>query len=70
MDWNILNLQGPTMNHKTSQIFLLIISMACEAIIACERQLNIMDQKYGNGDYGTSLACGAKAIQNAIQVRY
>ncbi|XP_071878548.1 folliculin [Bombus fervidus] len=67
MDWNVLNFQGPTMNHKTSQTFLLIISMASEAIIACERQLNIMDQKYGNRDYGTSLACGAKAIQNAIQ---
>lgn len=54
------------MNYETGQAFLSIISMACEAIIVCTKQLNKMDQEYG--DYGTSLARGAKAIQNDIQV--
>ncbi|KAF3422236.1 hypothetical protein E2986_13376 [Frieseomelitta varia] len=68
IDCSVLNLQGPIMNYETSQAFLSIISMACEAILACEKQLNKMDQKkYGNGDYGTNLARGAEAIKNAIQ---
>lgn len=54
------------MNYETGQAFLSIISMACEAIIVCTEQLNKMDKEYG--DYGTSLARGAKAIQNDIQV--
>lgn len=65
INWYDLNLQGPTMNYETGQAFLSIISMACEAIIVCTEQLNKMDQEYGN--YGTSLARGAKAIQNDIQ---
>ncbi|KOX77358.1 Putative 3,4-dihydroxy-2-butanone kinase [Melipona quadrifasciata] len=68
IDCNVLNLQGPIMNYKTSQVFLSIISMACEAVLTCEKQLNKMDQKkYGNGEYGTNLARGAEAIKNAIQ---
>ncbi|KAK9310259.1 hypothetical protein QLX08_000285 [Tetragonisca angustula] len=68
IDCSVLNLQGPVINYETSQAFLSIISMACEAILTCEKQLNKMDQKkYGNGDYGTNLARGAEAIKNAIQ---
>lgn len=71
IDCSASNLQGPIMNYETSQAFLSIISMACEAILTCEKQLNKMDQKiYGNGDYGTNLARGAEAIKNAIQVSY
>ncbi|XP_017795617.1 PREDICTED: uncharacterized protein LOC108577040 [Habropoda laboriosa] len=67
VDWSNINLQGPIINHENSQIFLSVISMACKAIIACTKQLNKMDQEFGDGNYGTSLACGAKAIQDAIQ---
>lgn len=63
-----VNLQGPTMSPESSHTFLFVISMACKAIIACTKQLNTIDEKFGNGDYGTSLACGAKAIEIAIQV--
>ncbi|CAK9797057.1 Triokinase/FMN cyclase [Anthophora quadrimaculata] len=67
VDWSNINLQGPIINHENSQIFLSVISTACEAIIACTKQLNKMDQEFEDGDYGTHLACGAKAIQDAIQ---
>ncbi|CAK9833369.1 Triokinase/FMN cyclase [Anthophora retusa] len=67
VDWSNINLQGPIINHGNSQIFLSVISTACEAIIACTKQLNKMDQEFEAGDYGTHLACGAKAIQDAIQ---
>lgn len=42
--------------------------MACKAIIACTRQLNKIDEEFGNGDYGAMLAHGATAIEAAIQV--
>nr|XP_033328809.1 uncharacterized protein LOC117221741 [Megalopta genalis] len=61
------NLQGPSMCHETSKKFISIILTACEAIIACMNQLNILDQEYGKGDYGTNLANGALAIKDAIQ---
>ena len=62
-----INIQGPIISYETAQLFLSVISMACEAIIACTNQLNKMDQQFGNGDCGTSLARGANAIQHAIQ---
>ncbi|CAL7935787.1 unnamed protein product [Xylocopa violacea] len=62
-----INLRGPIMNHEVGQAFLTVISMACAAIIACKKQLDKMDEQYGNGDYGSRLARGAKAIQDAIQ---
>nr|XP_012137740.1 PREDICTED: dihydroxyacetone kinase 2-like isoform X3 [Megachile rotundata] len=61
------NIHGPIFSYKTSQVFLSIISMACEAIIACTKQLNKMDEQFGNGNCGTSLARGANAVQQAIQ---
>ncbi|KZC11616.1 Dihydroxyacetone kinase 2 [Dufourea novaeangliae] len=60
-------LQGPLMGYETGQTFLSIISIACEAVIACTKQLNTLDQEFGNGMYGTSLARGAQAIKDAIQ---
>ncbi|XP_076683515.1 putative dihydroxyacetone kinase isoform X3 [Andrena cerasifolii] len=62
-----ITLQGPMLSHETGQTFLLVISMACKAIIACTRQLNKIDEEFGNRDYGTTLAHGATVIEAAIQ---
>lgn len=53
--------------HNVS-VFLIILTFACEALIACARQLDIMDEESGNGDYGTKLASSANAIKIAIKV--
>ncbi|XP_017892386.1 probable dihydroxyacetone kinase [Ceratina calcarata] len=60
-------LRGPTLEYNTGEAFLKVISTGCEALIACARQLNIMDKEHGNGDYGTRLAHAAEAVQDAIQ---
>ncbi|XP_031826521.1 folliculin [Nomia melanderi] len=62
-----INLQGPLMRHESGKKLLSIISTACEATVACTNQLNKLDQECGKGDYGTNLAYGAQAINNAIQ---
>ncbi|XP_053995100.1 uncharacterized protein LOC128885211 [Hylaeus volcanicus] len=62
-----INIKGPTIKYETSKIFLSVISVACEAIIACAKQLNRIDQEFGNGNYGTNLARGAEAIKDTIQ---
>lgn len=50
--------------------FLVILTFACEALIACVRQLNIMDEECGNdGNYGTTLAHTAGVIKVAIKVQ-
>lgn len=56
------------MNGRSGQAFLTILSFACEAVIACTDQLDIMDEEFGDGDCGTTLADGAKAIKTAIKV--
>lgn len=55
-------------DDRTGQVLLIIISFACEALIACTEQLNIMDEECGDGDCGTTLARGATAIKTAIKV--
>lgn len=49
--------------------FLVILTFACEAVIACVRQLNIMDEECGDGNYGTTLAHTADVIKIAIKVQ-
>jgi len=49
--------------------FLVILTFACKALIACVRQLNIMDEEYGDGNYGTTLAHTAGVIKVAIKVQ-
>ncbi|KAL2736072.1 triokinase/FMN cyclase-like [Vespula maculifrons] len=59
--------EGPMIDDRTGQVLLIIISFACEALIACTEQLNIMDEECGDGDCGTTLARGATAIKTAIK---
>ncbi|KAG7202444.1 hypothetical protein KM043_018746 [Ampulex compressa] len=61
--------QGPIMNDNLSEIFLLALTYACEALIACIGQLNKMDEEFGNGRCGTVLANGADAVKDAIKVQ-
>ena len=61
---------GPSMNERSAQAFLMILSFACEAVIACSEQINIMDEEFGDGDCGTTLAAGAKNIKSAIMVSF
>lgn len=65
---NSISDTGPMIQPESGPAFLTVLTFACEALIACARQLNIMDEECGNGNYGTILACSANAIKLAIKV--
>ena len=64
---NVSNI-GPIMQLQNSSAFLIVLTFACQALIACAKQLDIMDGECGDGNYGTILAQSANAIKLAIEV--
>lgn len=58
---------GPSFTRDKINDVLIIVSFACEALIACAGQLNTFDED--SGDYGTTIERGAQAIKNTIQVK-
>ncbi|XP_029678738.1 folliculin isoform X2 [Formica exsecta] len=58
---------GPMMQPQSGPGFLVILTFACDALVACVRQLNIMDEECGDGNYGTTLAHTASVIKIAIK---
>lgn len=56
------------MQPQSDPRFLVILTFACDAVIGCVRQLNIMDEECGDGNYGTTLAHTASVIKIAIKV--
>lgn len=56
------------MQPRNGPAFLIVLTFACEALIACARQLDIMDEECGDGNYGTILAHSANTIKLAIKV--
>lgn len=56
------------MHPQSGPAFLVVLTFACEALIACVRQLNIMDEECDDGNYGTTLAHSASVIKVAIKV--
>lgn len=59
---------GPIMQAQNGSSFLTVLTFACEALIACARQLDIMDAECSDGNYGTTLAHSASAIKLAMKV--
>ena len=43
-----------------------LIERCCQALIACESDLNLLDAKSGDGDTGSTLAGAARALQAAL----
>lgn len=58
---------GPMIQPQNGPAFLTVLTFACESLMACARQLDIMDEERG-GNYGTILARSANAIKLAIKV--
>ena len=45
-----------------------LIASCCEALIAAEADLNLLDAKSGDGDTGSTLATAARALEKALDV--
>nr|CAD7439674.1 unnamed protein product [Timema bartmani] len=57
---------GPHISEKSGHSLLQVLSFAADALIACEKQLNVNDMDGGDGDCGTTLRKGAVAVKEAI----
>lgn len=58
---------GPAVTEGEKQIIRQIISFAAEALISCEKQINVIDLEVGDGDAGTMLKNGAEVIIKALE---
>ncbi|KAK7862877.1 hypothetical protein R5R35_011590 [Gryllus longicercus] len=58
---------GPQITDKSAHIILQILNFTCDALISCEKQLNLYDQDSGDGDCGTVIRRGAEGIKAAIK---
>jgi len=61
------NAQGPKSDKFGHEALLKAVTFACEAIMSCEEQLNIMDSGSGDSDCGSTLKRGAEAILSAVK---
>nr|CAD7430518.1 unnamed protein product [Timema monikensis] len=57
---------GPHISEKSGQSLLQVLSFAVDALIACEKQLNVNDMDGGDGDCGTTLRQGAVSVKQAL----
>lgn len=58
--------KGPMLNQKQANTLLLVLQFACDALISCETQMNLIDCVSGDGDTGTRIRCGIQAIYKEI----
>lgn len=61
--------KGPSLTHIQSNTLLLVVQFACDALVSCEVQLNLIDTESGVGDTGTRIKYGIQAINKAIEDR-
>lgn len=62
------SLRGPKLSNVASNIFTVVVTFACDALISCEKQLNTIDSERGDGDTGYRIKKGAEAILNEMTV--
>ncbi|XP_018577868.1 triokinase/FMN cyclase-like isoform X2 [Anoplophora glabripennis] len=59
--------RGPKLPDRVANVLLLSTQFACDALISCERQLNIVDSEICDGDAGTRLKNTAKVLLKRIR---
>nr|CAI5858753.1 unnamed protein product [Callosobruchus analis] len=60
-------IRGPQLSEKLSNVVLYSTQFACEALISCEKQLNMIDSERGKGDTGSRLKRAADTLLKRIQ---
>ncbi|GJQ86438.1 hypothetical protein Trydic_g10345 [Trypoxylus dichotomus] len=61
-DVEAIEMRGPRLNKRQVNTLLLVTQFACDALISCEKQLNIMDGETGDGDTGSRLRRGMETL--------
>lgn len=62
------SLRGPRLSNRASNVFIVAVTFACDALISCEKQLNTIDSERSDGDTGSRIRKGAEAILNEMSV--
>ncbi|VEN60429.1 unnamed protein product [Callosobruchus maculatus] len=60
-------IRGPKLSEKLSNVLLYSAQFACEALISCEKQLNMIDSERGKGDTGSRLKRAAETLLKRMQ---
>nr|CAH7756970.1 unnamed protein product [Callosobruchus chinensis] len=60
-------IRGPKLSEKLSNVLLYSTQFACEALISCEKQLNMIDSERGKGDTGSRLKRAAETLLSRLQ---
>ncbi|CAH0564076.1 unnamed protein product [Brassicogethes aeneus] len=58
---------GPNLTVSEANTLVLCTKFACEALISCENQLNIIDAETGDGDTGSRLKTSCEVVLNRIK---
>ncbi|XP_044252562.1 triokinase/FMN cyclase-like isoform X2 [Tribolium madens] len=61
-----IKLKGPKLGEFQSNILVKAVQFACDALISCERQLNIIDEEKSDGNVGTRLKKMADGVNKRI----
>ncbi|KAG5894479.1 hypothetical protein JTB14_032507 [Gonioctena quinquepunctata] len=61
-------IRGPKLRDALANILLYATQFACEALISCEKQLNIIDTERGDGDTGTRLKNASEMLLKRIKL--
>lgn len=56
------------MQPQNGPAFLIVLTYACDALIACAKQLDQMSEEEAYENYGTKVADTARAIKLYIKV--
>ncbi|CAG9834023.1 unnamed protein product [Diabrotica balteata] len=55
-------IRGPKLSDEASNIMYFAMQFACDALISCEKQLNVIDSEKGDGDTGTRMKTVAELL--------
>lgn len=59
-------MRGPRLSKRQMNTLLLVTQFACDALISCEKQLNVMDSEFGDGDTGSRLRRGMESLNTEL----
>ncbi|RZB94441.1 efThoc1, Dak1 and/or Death domain containing protein [Asbolus verrucosus] len=62
-------MKGPKLSEDQSNVLVRSVQFACDALISCEKQLNIIDAEKSEGNVGTRLKKVAQHVNNRLNNR-
>ncbi|KAK4879029.1 hypothetical protein RN001_007175 [Aquatica leii] len=58
---------GPSLSNAEANIVFHVVQFACDALISCEKQLNVIDADGGAGNVGTKMKRGSQFVLSQMQ---